>query len=146
MAATFSTNWAELLADESTRDHYETGAATGVVPSRPVAEYLAEEQADDAAALLDALATGPAAVFGVRAVGGTFSLCLLVRHPEIVRGAILHEPGLYALVDDFDTVDTRKDPCRGREAERRAVRCGRTFLVLHRRGRRWLEPSGTGAS
>ena len=36
--------------------------------------------------------------------GGTFALCLLVRHPENVRGAILHEPGLYALVDDFDAV------------------------------------------
>ena len=31
--------------------------------------------------------------------GATFALCLLVRHPAWVRGAILHEPGLYALVD-----------------------------------------------
>jgi pimeloyl-ACP methyl ester carboxylesterase len=28
----------------------------------------------------------------------------MVRHPGWVRGAILHEPGLYALVDDFDAV------------------------------------------
>jgi pimeloyl-ACP methyl ester carboxylesterase len=57
-----------------------------------------EEQADDAAALLLALDTGPAAVFGTSS-GGAFPLCLLVRHPAWVRGAILHEPGLYALVD-----------------------------------------------
>jgi pimeloyl-ACP methyl ester carboxylesterase len=62
-----------------------------------------EEQADDAAALLNALGTGPAAVFGTSS-GGNFALCLLVRHPECVRGVILHEPGLYALVDDFDAV------------------------------------------
>jgi pimeloyl-ACP methyl ester carboxylesterase len=47
-----------------------------------------EEQADDAAALLDALATGPAAVFGTSS-GGNFALCLMVRHPEFVLGAIL---------------------------------------------------------
>jgi pimeloyl-ACP methyl ester carboxylesterase len=62
-----------------------------------------EEQADDAAALLDALGAGPAAVFGSSS-GGNFALCLTVRHPGSVRGAILHEPGLYALVDDFDAV------------------------------------------
>jgi pimeloyl-ACP methyl ester carboxylesterase len=43
------------------------------------------------------------AVFGTSS-GGNFALCLLVRHPGWVRGAILHEPGLYALADDFDAV------------------------------------------
>jgi pimeloyl-ACP methyl ester carboxylesterase len=28
----------------------------------------------------------------------------MVRHPERVRGLIMHEPGLYALVDDFEAV------------------------------------------
>jgi pimeloyl-ACP methyl ester carboxylesterase len=65
-----------------------------------------EEQADDAAALLDALGFGPAAVFGTSS-GGIFALCLLIRHPEAVRGAILHEPGLYALLDDFEAVRAR---------------------------------------
>jgi pimeloyl-ACP methyl ester carboxylesterase len=60
-----------------------------------------EEQADDAAALLGALDTGPAAIFGTSS-GGNFTVCLLVRHPGSVRGAILHEPGLYALLDDFE--------------------------------------------
>jgi pimeloyl-ACP methyl ester carboxylesterase len=62
-----------------------------------------EEQADDAAALLNALGTGPAAVFGTSS-GGNFALCLMVRHLGSVRGAILHEPVLYALVDNFDAV------------------------------------------
>lgn len=76
-----------------------------------------EEQADDAAALLNALGTGPAAVFGTSG-GGNFALCLTIRHPGSVRGAILHEPGLYALVDDFDAV---RAPVRALVQEAREV-------------------------
>jgi pimeloyl-ACP methyl ester carboxylesterase len=96
---------ADLLADEFTVVSYDrrgngrSPAPTGWTTTSP------EEQADDAAALLDALGTGPAAVFGTSS-GGNFALCLLIRHPGWVRGAILHEPGLYALVDDFDAVRT----------------------------------------
>jgi pimeloyl-ACP methyl ester carboxylesterase len=94
---------ADLLADEFTVVSYDrrgngrSPAPTGWTTTSP------EEQADDAAALLTALGIGPAAVFGTSS-GGTFALCLLVRHPDSVRGLILHEPGLYALVDDFDAV------------------------------------------
>jgi pimeloyl-ACP methyl ester carboxylesterase len=94
---------AGVLADEFTVITYDR-RGNGRSPVAPGWQTTsAEEQADDAAALLYALGTAPAAVFGTSS-GGTFALCLLVRHPEAVRGAILHEPGLYALVDDFDTV------------------------------------------
>ena len=33
-----------------------------------------------------------------------FALCLLVRHPEAARGAILHEPAVFAFHDDLDAV------------------------------------------
>jgi pimeloyl-ACP methyl ester carboxylesterase len=94
---------AELLADEFTVISYDrrgngrSPAPAGWQTTSP------EEQADDAAALLGALETGPAAIFGTSS-GGNFALCLMVRHPGSVRGAVLHEPGLYALVDDFDAV------------------------------------------
>ena len=58
-----------------------------------------EEQADDAAALLAALGLSPAAVFGTSA-GANFALCLLIRHPETVSGAVLHETALVKLFDD----------------------------------------------
>lgn len=58
-----------------------------------------EEQADDAAALLHALGLAPAAVFGTSS-GGIFALATLLRHPQAVRSAVLHEPALFALVDD----------------------------------------------
>ena len=94
---------ADVLADEFTVVSYDRrGNGRSPVPTgwRTTSP---EEQADDAGALLDALGTGPAAVFGTSS-GGNFALCLMVRHPGLVRGAILHEPGLYALVDDFDAV------------------------------------------
>jgi pimeloyl-ACP methyl ester carboxylesterase len=58
-----------------------------------------QEQADDAAALLDALGLTPAVVFGTSS-GGIFALAMLMHHPEAVRAAILHEPALFALFDD----------------------------------------------
>jgi pimeloyl-ACP methyl ester carboxylesterase len=94
---------ADRLADEFTvitydrRGNGRSPAPAGWQTTSP------EEQAEDAAALLGALGVGPAAVFGSSS-GGNFALCLTVRHPGWVRGAILHEPGLYALVDDFDGV------------------------------------------
>jgi pimeloyl-ACP methyl ester carboxylesterase len=94
---------ADMLADEFTVVTYDRrGNGRSPVPAG-WRTTSAEEQADDAAALLDALEIGPAAVFGTSS-GGTFALCLLVRHAEHVRGLILHEPGLYSLVDDFDAV------------------------------------------
>ena len=95
--------FADVLADEFTVITYDRrGNGRSPVPAG-WQTTSPEEQADDAAALLDALGSGPAAVFGTSS-GGVFALCLTVRHPGWVRGAILHEPGLYALVDDLDAV------------------------------------------
>lgn len=59
----------------------------------------AEEQADDAAALLETLGLAPAAIFGTSSAG-IFGLAALIRHPESIRGAVLHEPALFSLFDD----------------------------------------------
>jgi pimeloyl-ACP methyl ester carboxylesterase len=94
---------AELLADEFMVVSYDRrGNGRSPVPD-DWRTTSPEEQADDAAGLLSALGTGPAAVFATSS-GGVFALCLMVRHPNLVRGVILHEPGLYALVDDFDAI------------------------------------------
>jgi pimeloyl-ACP methyl ester carboxylesterase len=94
---------ADRLANEFTVVSYDRrGNGRSPAPAEWVTTSP-EEQADDAAALLKALDTGPAAVFGTSG-GGNFALCLMIRHPALVRGAILHEPGLYALVDDYEAV------------------------------------------
>ena len=105
---------AALLADEFTvvtydrRGNGRSPRPTGWVRTCP------GEQADDARSLLDALGLAPAAVFGTSS-GGTFALCLSVRHPDAVRGAILHEPVLARLYDDPEAVA---------EAGRALVRAG----------------------
>lgn len=55
-----------------------------------------EEQAEDAAALLRRLEAAPAVVCG-HATGAVVALDLLLRHAELLRGAVLIEPPLYAL-------------------------------------------------
>lgn len=94
---------ADQLADEFTVISYDRrGNGRSPVPDN-WQTTSPEEQADDAAALLNALGTGPAAVFGTSS-GGIFTLCLMIRHPGSVRGAILHEPAFSALVDNVDAV------------------------------------------
>jgi pimeloyl-ACP methyl ester carboxylesterase len=94
---------ADLLADEFTLITYDRrGNGRSPAPAGWTTTS-AEEQADDAAALIDSLAVGPVAVFGTSS-GGNFALWMLTRHAAIVRGAVLHEPGVYAVLDDFDVI------------------------------------------
>ncbi|HXT44181.1 MAG TPA: alpha/beta fold hydrolase [Pseudonocardiaceae bacterium] len=84
---------ADLLADEFTVLTYDRrGNGRSPAPHGWTGTSV-EEQANEAAALLDALRLAPAAVFGTSS-GAVFTLGLLVRHPQAVRGAILHEPAL----------------------------------------------------
>jgi pimeloyl-ACP methyl ester carboxylesterase len=55
------------------------------------------EQADDAAAVLRAMATGPAAVYG-NSAGGTIALDVGLRHPDLVRCVVAHEPVLIGML------------------------------------------------
>jgi pimeloyl-ACP methyl ester carboxylesterase len=87
---------AELLADDFTVVSYDRRGNSR--SPRPVgwSSTSAEEQADDAAALLGALGLAPAAVFGT-SIGATIALCLAMRHPDAVRGVALHEPAMLSL-------------------------------------------------
>jgi pimeloyl-ACP methyl ester carboxylesterase len=94
---------ADLLADEFTVITYDRrGNGRSPLPAGWTTTS-AEEQADDAAALVDSLAVGPMAVFGTSS-GANFALWMLTRHPALVRGAVLHDPAVYAVLDDFDAV------------------------------------------
>lgn len=57
-----------------------------------------EEQADDAAALVESLGMGPVGVFGTSG-GAIIALAMLLRRPDLVRAAVLHEPPLGAVVE-----------------------------------------------
>jgi pimeloyl-ACP methyl ester carboxylesterase len=94
---------AELLADEFTIISYDR-RGNGRSPRPPGwAATSAEEQADDAAALLEALGLAPAVVFGT-SLAGVIAVCAVLRHPRVVSGAILHAPAFWSLFDDPEEV------------------------------------------
>ena len=121
---------ADLLADEFTVITYDRrGNGRSPAPAGWTTTS-AEEQADDAAALVDSLAVGPLAVFGTSS-GGNFALWMLTRHLAMVHGAVLHEPGVYAVLDDFDVV---RAPLQGGAR----TRTGRAAARSNARARRKL--------
>jgi pimeloyl-ACP methyl ester carboxylesterase len=69
------------------------GAPTRAAPPRTDGweSTSTEEQSEDAARLIEALELAPAAVFG-NSSGAIIDLDLVIRHPDLVRGAILHKP------------------------------------------------------
>jgi pimeloyl-ACP methyl ester carboxylesterase len=97
--------FAELLENEFTVVTYDRRGNARSPPPPDWDTTSPEEQADDAAALLEALGLAPAAIFGTSS-GGIFALETVIRHPAPVRGAILHEPALFSLFDDPE--DLRK--------------------------------------
>jgi pimeloyl-ACP methyl ester carboxylesterase len=88
---------ADALADEFTVITYDRRGNSRSPRPAGWAATTAEEQAADAAALLRSLGQSPAAVFGTSG-GAIIGLALVVNHPEVVRGAILHEPPLLAVL------------------------------------------------
>jgi len=91
--------FADLLAEAFTVITYDRRGNGRSAPPDGWDTTSPEEQADDASALLHALDLAPAAVFGTSS-GGIFALAMLLRHPQAVRAALLHEPALFALFDD----------------------------------------------
>jgi pimeloyl-ACP methyl ester carboxylesterase len=82
---------AEHLADEFTVITYDRRGNSRSPKPEGWVQTSNAEQADDAAGLISALQVAPAGVFG-NSGGGAIALELLLRHPKLVRGAILHEP------------------------------------------------------
>ena len=90
---------APFLADEFTIVRYDRRGNSR--SPRPVGwgSTSMDEQADDAAGLIKALGLVPCVVFGTSG-GGDILLSLLVRHSEVLQGAILHEPALISALSN----------------------------------------------
>jgi pimeloyl-ACP methyl ester carboxylesterase len=92
-----------LLEDEFTILSYDRRGFSRSPRPEGYAGTTVEQQADDAAALLDATGLGPAAVWG-NSSGAIIGLALTLRHPEAVTRAMLHEPPLFAGANDAGAV------------------------------------------
>jgi pimeloyl-ACP methyl ester carboxylesterase len=99
-------HWTEvghILADEDTVVTYDRRANSRSPRPPGWDSTTSDEQADDAAALLTGLHLAPAVVFGTSA--GTAILAnLCLRHPELLSGAVFHEPYFQSGVSHPDLV------------------------------------------
>jgi len=90
---------ATLLADEFTVVTYDRrGNSRSPRPAGWTTTSVGE-QADDAAALINALNLAPAFVFGASA-GGLIALDLVFRYPQLVRACVLQEPSIFFVLPD----------------------------------------------
>lgn len=94
---------AETLSDEFTVITYDRRANSRSPRPEGWESTSTEEQSDDVGGLIEALGVTPAVIFGTSS-GAIIGLDLVIRHPELVRGAILHEPPLTAYMSDPDAV------------------------------------------
>jgi pimeloyl-ACP methyl ester carboxylesterase len=90
---------ADRLSDEYTVITYDRRGNSRSSGSPGWRTTSASEQADDAAALLRAINLSRVTIFGTSS-GAIIGLNLLLRYPDRVRGAILHEPPLFAALAD----------------------------------------------
>ena len=99
---------AEKLADQYQVITYDLRAHSR--SSRPDGWHKSSmaEQADDAAALLKELKVKSATVFGT-GVGGLIGLELMQRYPKLLRKAILHDPLIYAALENGPYKDVSWD-------------------------------------
>lgn len=90
---------ADDLADEFTVVTYDRRGNSRSPRPRGWSRTTVEEQADDAAGLLQTMGLAPAAVFGT-SLSAIIALDLAIRHPTRVRGAIIHESGLFSVLQN----------------------------------------------
>jgi pimeloyl-ACP methyl ester carboxylesterase len=90
---------ADLLAEDHTVVTYDPrGVGQSTVEDR-LLDVTPELEADDLAAVVDAVGGGPADVFGSSG-GAVAGLALVARHPDKVRTLIAHEPPVCDLLPD----------------------------------------------
>ena len=92
--------WADAAAELANRGRTIIYDRRGCFRSERPEPYATNvhEQADDAAALIDALAAAPAVVVG-RSYGGETAIDLALRYPDRVRALVLLEASLLSLSD-----------------------------------------------
>ncbi len=132
---------AESLSDEFTIVTYDRRGNSRSTAPPGWTQTSIEEQADDAAGLLSALGLERVGIFGTSG-GGPIGLELALRRPDLIVGAVLHEPYLpiglgdrWAEVDDknkatFGPILASGGPRALMEAFLRSMRCDAGYQAL----------------
>jgi len=99
------TRTAERLSDQFTVITYDRrGNSRSLTNAEHPAAATIAAQADDAAALIRSCGFSQAVVFGTSG-GAIVALELLARDPEVVRGSIIHEPPLVAVLPEHEELN-----------------------------------------
>ena len=93
--------FADALASNRTVVTYDPRGLAGSTIEDPAQDATPDLRADDVVAILDALGTESADVFGSSG-GAVTGLALVTRHPGRVRTLIAHEPPLLELLPDAE--------------------------------------------
>ncbi|WP_199421761.1 alpha/beta fold hydrolase [Actinotalea solisilvae] len=123
---------ADLLAAHRTVVTYDPRGVGRSTVDDPARDVTPEDEADDLAAVVDAVGGGPADVLGSSG-GGVAALALAVRHPGHVRTVVAHEPPLCELLEDAPHL---RDAVDAVQATYRAAGAGAAWgafvsLVVH---------------
>jgi pimeloyl-ACP methyl ester carboxylesterase len=94
---------AELLSDEFTVVTYDRRGNSRSLRPDGWESTSAQQQSDDVAGLIEALGIAPAVVFGTSG-GAIIGLDLVIRHPELVRGVILHDSAMFSVLPNPEEV------------------------------------------
>jgi pimeloyl-ACP methyl ester carboxylesterase len=139
------------LADEFTTVAYDRRGCARSAPL-PSGEVMSiDAQAGDAAQLIEQLGLAPAIIFGSSG-GGDIALELVARRPDVVLGAVVHEPALIALAGETEPGDVdlqpiveqaAVDPRRAMEAFVRISTSDATFESLDPRLRERMLSNGS---
>lgn len=89
----------QRLADRYTVVTYDPRGNSRSSFDGEIKPLLMDQQADDAAALIEAVGNGPAYVFGTSG-GAQIGLNLAARYPELVKALVAHEPPSIMLMND----------------------------------------------
>jgi pimeloyl-ACP methyl ester carboxylesterase len=101
------TGVADTLADEYTVITYDRRGNSRSLRPPGWTSTTVDEQADDAAALLRGLKLPPVIVFGTSA-GARIAANLTIRHPELLRAVVFHEPVFQSGVTNAAAIWTRR--------------------------------------
>lgn len=88
----------DFLADEFTVVTYDRRGNSRSPRPDGWAQTSADEQGDDLAGLIEVLEIAPAVIFGTSA-GAIIGLNTILRHEDLLRGAILHEPAMMSVLE-----------------------------------------------
>ena len=132
------TDVADKLADKYTVITYDRRGNSRSPRPPGWTSTTVDEQADDAAALLRGVGLSPAIVVGTSA-GASIAANLAIRHPEVLRAVVFHEPVFKSGVTNAAAIWTRRKALIEEGMAKGGIRAATELFLLSVAGRETYE-------